>query len=534
MNKKLVKLLSAIVLMFPVLLGFMGTVNAAEAEKVTVNVHKRVFESGEKPKDTVNTGEEVDFGGKALAGVTFEVYDVSAKYLELVKASTPEEATATIISDAEKASYAPNYATKMSSQTTNNEGVATFSGLDIKKNDKYATYLFVETNSPTDIKEKAAPIVITMPLYTDANKSNVINTNIHVYPKNEREKLIDKGLDDASKKALEVTIGNEKVYNVEVGQEFGYSISALVPWNIADKDFYRVTDTPNEGMIVLKDTITIDGLTKGTDYIIYTDASTRGYVVYFNTESEAVRKLAGKRISINYQAKLTEDVKIDTGINNKAYVEIGTITNADDKPKWPTTPEPGYPTEPEKPTTEKPEKPTDPKEPGTPENPVTGEEVFTGGKKFIKVDDKSGKTLIGAEFNLVKVDKEGNILEYANYKDGKYTWSSGNADAKVYTSNDKGTFEIKGLEYSEKLAEGVSYAVKETKAPEGYALLDAPIKFNVTKGEFGTTELPITNIKKGLLPSTGGNGIYMFLVAGSVLMVGALVWYRRTQVEAEV
>ena len=42
------------------------------------------------------------------------------------------------------------------------------------------------------------------------------------------------------------------------------------------------------------------------------------------------------------------------------------------------------------------------------------------------------------------------------------------------------------------------------------------------------------NIKKGLLPSTGGNGIYMFLVAGSVLMVGALVWYRRTQVEAEV
>ena len=53
MNKKLVKLLSAIVLMFPVLLGFMGTVNAAEAEKVTVNVHKRVFESGEKPKDTV-------------------------------------------------------------------------------------------------------------------------------------------------------------------------------------------------------------------------------------------------------------------------------------------------------------------------------------------------------------------------------------------------------------------------------------------------------------------------------------------------
>lgn len=538
MSKKVFKLVSMLVLLVPILVGFTGTkVSAAEeTEKVSVNIHKRVFESGQKPADKLNTGEIMaDFGGKPLNDVTFEAYEVTNKYLELLETMTADETTQTIISDAKQAHYAPAYAKVVGTQKTVEDGTATFANLPIKIGNKYATYLFVETNSPRDIKEKAAPIVITMPLYKDGNQSNEINHNVHVYPKNEKEKMITKGLSDDSKKALAVTINGQTIYNVEKGQEFSYGISTLIPWNIADKDFYRVTDTPNEGMVVLKESITIEGLTHGTDYVIYTDKSGRGYAVHFNTESRNVKALAGKRISISYKAKLTEDVKMDIGINNEAYVEIGTITNPDEKPKWPETPtDPTYPTEPEKPTTETPDKPTDPEEPGTPEKPVTGEEVFTGGKKFIKVDDKSGKNLADAKFNLVKIDATGKIITYASYNEGKYTWNEEQIGSAVYTSNDKGSFNVTGLEYSEKLPKGISYAVKEIEAPTGYALLEAPVTFNVTKGEYEATELPITNIKKGLLPSTGGNGIYMFIVAGSVLMVGALVWYRRTQVETNI
>lgn len=512
MSKKLGKLVSVIVLMFPLLAGFFMTeVNAAEVENVTVNLHKRVFENGDSKKDPYakqNTGEEMpDFGGEALNGVTFKVYDVSSKFLELVDTESAEDATASIVSDAKDG--APAYATEVATQKTAGEGVATFADLPIKKDGKFATYLFVETDSPVTIKDKAAPIVLTMPIYK--GDTDVINTNVHIYPKNEQEELITKNLSEETKEKIAVTIDGETVYNVEIGEDFSYEISALLPWNISNKDFYHITDTPSKGMKVNTDTVAIEGLTKGTDYVVVPNEETGGYVLKFDTKSEAVKALAGKRVVVTYTAFLTEEAPIDTGINNEASVTVGNNTNPS---------EPGTPGEPEEPT--------------DPEPPVTGEDVFTGGKKFQKVDDKSGKTLANAKFNLVKLDAAGEVISYATYKDGKYTWNATKEDATSYESNDAGEIVIKGLEYSEKLKNGESYAIVEYEAPEGYALLENPVKFDVVKDKFDTEVLAVKNIKKGLLPSTGGNGIYMFLVAGSILMAGAFVWYRRTQVTAEV
>lgn len=508
MSKKIGKLMLIIVLMFPVLASLVSTkANAAEVDNVTVNLHKRVFEkgaSGENPYPKQNTGEEMaDFGGDPLNDVTFEAYDVSAKFIELLATQTAEEAMATVVADAKASNYAPSYATKVGTEKTAGEGVATFSELPIKKDGNYATYLFVETNSPANIKEKAAPIVLTMPIYI--GETNDINANIHVYPKNEKEAMLEKDLTEEAKAKLAVTINGQTVYNAEKGAPFAYGITALLPWNIVDKDFYRVIDTPNEGMKVLIDTVAVEGLEKGTDYTIKADTSTRGYILEFNPKSDKVKELAGKRAKITYDAYLTEDAKIDTGINNEAKVEIGTNVNG----------EPGDP-----------EDPTDP--------PVVGPEIFTGGKKFQKVDDKSGKNLADAKFHLVKLDAEDNITEYATYENGKYTWNASKDNATSFDTNAEGKLEITGLEYSDKLAAGSSYAIVEYEAPTGYALLENPVKFDVVKDQFDTEVLTVKNIKKGLLPSTGGNGIYMFLVAGSILMAGALVWYRRTRVEAEV
>ena len=75
----------------------------------------------------------------------------------------------------------------------------------------------------------------------------------------------------------------------------------------------------------------------------------------------------------------------------------------------------------------------------------------------------------------------------------------------------------------------------ETKAPEGYALLTAPVKFTVTKGSFGASQLiTITNIKKGILPSTGGSGIYLFLIIGALMMGAAYLWNKRNKKEQNI
>lgn len=501
MNKKIYQLLSVLVLMFPLLISLLpAEVSAEEASTVSVNLHKRVFDEGQRPEDKQNTGEEMsDFGGKALANVTFEVYDVSEQYLENLKDQSAEDATQMIIDDTVASSKVPGYAVEVpnNKQVTNEDGLATFSNLPIKHGDKYATYLFVETNSPANIKEKAAPIVLTMPIYKE--NTNEINTSIHIYPKNEQQTMLTKDLTEKAKKDLAVTINGQTIYNVEKGQRFDYTVSASLPWNIQDKDFFRVIDTPNVGMKAFADTIKIEGLALNTDYTVKEDTSGRGFVVEFNTKSDKVKALAKQKVTITYEAMLTEDAPLDTGIGNEAKIEVGNGV----------TPEPSDPT-------------------------IEGPKVYTGGKKFKKVDDKSGKDLAGAKFHLVKLDAAGKVSEYATYKNGAYTWTANKTEATSYESNAKGEFEVLGLTYSEKLPTGFSYAVEEYEAPEGYALLNEPVKFNVTKGEFEDVVLSITNIKKGLLPSTGGNGIYMFLVVGSVLMMGALVWYRRTKVDAEV
>ncbi|MFW3579200.1 SpaH/EbpB family LPXTG-anchored major pilin [Vagococcus fluvialis] len=508
MNKKIFKLVSVLALMLP-LLASMFTTNTYAAPKdddktaINVHLHKLVFDKGTKPS-IENTGQEMqDLGGDPLTGVTFTVFDVTDKYVaQLAVDPSAEKATSAIVNEASNAIFdkAANnlagFGTAVSSVVTNENGIATFANLPIKNGDNYATYLFVETNSPAEISERATPIVLSMPIYVP--DTNDINPDVVVYPKNEKDTMIEKDLTEEAKKDLAVTIGG-KDFNAEIGKPFGYSIFALVPWNIADKEYYKITDTPDAGMKVLVNTVGIAGLEKGTDFTV--TANGNGYILELNINSDKVKALAGNKFEIKYDAFLTDDVTIDFGINNSATVELGTTNNPDT-----------------------PDKPT-----------VTGPEVFTGGKKFKKVDDRSGKTLANAEFKLVKLDTNGKIIAYAHYDEdkGEYTWNE-NEESTIYKSEANGLFEIKGLEYSAKLKDGVTYALVETKAPTGYAVLNKPVKFEVVKGEFNTQTLDVENIKKGILPSTGGNGIYMFLVAGSLLMIGAFVWYRRTQVETEV
>lgn len=105
------------------------------------------------------------------------------------------------------------------------------------------------------------------------------------------------------------------------------------------------------------------------------------------------------------------------------------------------------------------------------------------------------------------------------------------------------------------LVVGRRYRLAEVKAPSGYSLLTKPIEFallrndsgelklDVTGGESAHPELEVTqsadklhftftvaNIRQGNLPSTGGNGVHLPIVIGSVtICIGAFLGKRRMQ-----
>lgn len=113
------------------------------------------------------------------------------------------------------------------------------------------------------------------------------------------------------------------------------------------------------------------------------------------------------------------------------------------------------------------------------------------------------KPLAGAEFKVT--DKAGN--KYQVIDEGE------------------GIFKVTGLAPGE-------YTIEETKAPEGYVKLDEALKFTISAdgkvegGSFeltntgnNTLEVTVKNHAAGILPETGGNGIYIYLLIGASLML---------------
>ncbi len=76
---------------------------------------------------------------------------------------------------------------------------------------------------------------------------------------------------------------------------------------------------------------------------------------------------------------------------------------------------------------------------------------------------------------------------------------------------------------------------EKATSSDKYVLLDEDVDFTVEHGQYGSQELKsVLNTPKGLLPSTGGNGIYAFLLIGAALMIGAYAWFKKSKTQAEV
>lgn len=143
-------------------------------------------------------------------------------------------------------------------------------------------------------------------------------------------------------------------------------------------------------------------------------------------------------------------------------------------------------------------------------------------------------TLKGTKLNLIKIEKNNkeNLLknaEFALYRaNDNYTYEESNLVTNKIKTGSDGRATVNGLVPGK-------YVLKETKAPDGYSLsanvwqvlvndnLSVEVKLNGGPVEKSKKDgaFYIENIKLYSLPSTGGSGIYWYMIGGMVLMSAA-------------
>ncbi|WOY88514.1 SpaH/EbpB family LPXTG-anchored major pilin [Ligilactobacillus murinus] len=560
MKNKLKALFMSLLLVASVLIPSLAsakTVNADEniPENVNITVHKRVFKDGELPENTQNTGELMpNFGGEALPNVGFTVYDITNEYIEkLTETKDAQEATAAMVSkytDAKPAIVAAEQ------KLTDKNGDVTFEGLATKVDDKFKTYIVLETKSSSAITTKAAPMVLTMPMYaydSDGEVTSKVLENIHVYPKNVEAadnyegKLTKELLDDTvhhHTNAWGVPAIDDMILSPRVGRLLQYKVTYNVPaTTIFDADNgLTIVDDPGIG-IVLPAKVAKGADGKAVDTIVdslNSDAQVDNVVATYNGKTvdakveyhenkiqggnsyfemkitgEQNADLAGETLEITYYGYLAKtEASMDKPVDNKITVTADT-TKGDQTSTEGETTRVATPfalraaTVLEK-TAEKP--------------------LAVGGYNFQKIDAQSGKALEGAKFVVLDTEtdnpEQSGYVKFNESANGRndLKWVKDSSDATVYTSDANGKIELDYLPYGE-------YKLIEIEAPTGYAK-GKEISFTVAKGSYNETKKSpavVKNAKKGLLPSTGGYGIYIFLVIGLALMGGAYVWFCRVR-----
>ena len=310
---------------------------------------------------------------------------------------------------------------------------------------------------------------------------------------------------------------------VSIGQVVKYTVAGSVPDTTGYSEYvYKINDTLSNGLdfvndangtavngntvnvtVAFKDeTVSPAGTTPTTASL--SGANKRTMALDLSEWVRANQTNKGKEFTVTYYAKVNNKAVVTE--KNKAQLEYG------NKPGETTT--------------------TTPSEAKTPTYPLDINKIKTGSKE----------KLAGAKFSLYTSETDA--------KNGtnpiKVTGSNGN-----YVVNPESTtkeFEsVKSIDVEgynlrvNGLAEGTYYLV-ETKAPDGFNKLTAPIVIKITKSTTGNEEdwtlskndvkeedkiIDVENSTGSILPSTGGMGTIAFTVVAALLVLGVAVSFIR-------
>lgn len=310
--------------------------------------------------------------------------------------------------------------------------------------------------------------------------------------------------------------------SVNIGDVVTYTVTGSVPDTTGYAGYvYKIHDTLSNGLDFVNDAngkaVTGDTVNVTVAFKDATDASTAPKTATIDTDNSKKMSLdlsawvkdnqenKDKEFTVTYYAKVNKDAVVTE--KNSATLEYG------NNPSDTTT--------------------TTPSEAKTPTYPLAI-------KKFAK---NGGKTLAGAKFKLYSNKTD---ADAANGNAIKVLGSNGNyvVDSTSPTTEFVSVDSITGQGYNlhvNGLAEGTYYLV-ETKAPDGFNKLTAPIVIKITKStdtdvnkwtisKDGTVEkdkiIDVENSTGSILPSTGGMGTIAFTVVAALLVLGVAVSFIR-------
>ena len=327
-----------------------------------------------------------------------------------------------------------------------------------------------------------------------------------------------------------------------IGDTLSYTVTADVPHYPANATHttFKVKDTPTN-LEIKQNTVKVYGVkADGTETdltgqftptldgngVLTVDMSEK-YLTLFCTNGT----YPYATVKITYDAVLMESASIATGNTNKPALIYGTdpYTDSDASDK---------------------------------EIPGDGKQkVYTYGLNLTK-KNSDNNVLSNAVFSVKLGDTKLKFIEDAIAK-GTYTLAKDQSAARAtdqLTTNDQGTFNIKGLDAN------VEYVLEETKAPSGYFRNHGSVAFTITpaadtegkltgaiksvtaKDEKGTAldnagawtcgidqnktayvAVTLKDTKIPFLPATGGMGTVIFTIVGDALMILAIVLFIRSR-----